>query len=76
LRFAETYGGAIEPKHERKKQVIRRKRLVKVEMQFFCYFFSALAKKVREEIILVFIFWHRPKNETNPDATIGTLRKV
>jgi hypothetical protein len=34
--------------------------------QLFCYFFSASAKKVREEIILVlyFLFWHRPKKET------------
>jgi hypothetical protein len=28
---------------------------------FFAYFFSASAKKVRAEIILVFIFWHCPK---------------
>ena len=37
-----------EPQHGRKKQVFRRKRLMKVEMQFFGYFFSASAKKVRE----------------------------
>jgi hypothetical protein len=37
---------------------------MKVEKSsFFAYFFSASAKKVRAEIILVFIFWHRPKNE-------------
>jgi hypothetical protein len=29
------------------KQVFQRKRLMKVEMQFFAYFFSATAKKVR-----------------------------
>jgi hypothetical protein len=41
-------------------KVFRRKRLLKVEMQFFsfaatawCYFFSALAKKVREEMRLI-----------------------
>ena len=47
-------------------------RLMKVEKkQFFCYFFSALAKKVREEIILVFIFWHRPKKTKQKNASAG-----
>jgi hypothetical protein len=49
----------MEPKHGRKKQVFRRKRLMKVEMQFFGYFFSASAKKVRE--LKIMSFFHRLK---------------
>jgi hypothetical protein len=60
-------------RHERKKQVFRRKRLMKVEMQFFGYFFSASAKKVREEIILVFIFWHRPKKRNKKTLALGKI---
>jgi hypothetical protein len=51
LRFAETHVAAKEQKHETKKQVFRRKRLMQVEKSsFFAYFFSASAKKVRGEI--------------------------
>jgi hypothetical protein len=73
LRFSETLVEVTEPKHEMKKQVFRRKRLVKVEMQFFVYFFSASAKKVKEEIIVVFIFWHRPKKRNKKTLALGKI---
>jgi hypothetical protein len=47
---------------------------MKVEKkQFFCYFFSASAKKVRAEIIMVFIFCHCPKKRNK--KTLALLVK-
>jgi hypothetical protein len=66
--------GATEPKHERKKQVFRRKRLMKVEKSsFLTYFFSASAKKVRKKIILIVFFLALPQKVTKKGLALGKI---
>jgi hypothetical protein len=36
-------------------------------------FFSASEKKVREELIVVFIFWHRPKKRNKKTLALGKI---
>jgi hypothetical protein len=48
---------------------------MKVEKkQFFCYFFSASAKKVREQIILVFHFLASPQKTKQKSSSAGKIQ--